>query len=120
MASLTYHNSITGLAIASRLSRNHEITIVAKNLPGDEPTLEWASPWAGANIVVGYCSSSRDRQMQRDAFAEFWRLTTTYPESSVKTIPMEEVFDQERTNDDLWYREFVPDVSTRLRRRLWS
>jgi hypothetical protein len=38
----------------------------------------------------------------------------------VRKTPMEEVFDQERTDDDLWYREFVPNVSTRLRRRLWS
>ncbi|KAM0217446.1 hypothetical protein ACHAQD_007425 [Fusarium lateritium] len=47
--------------------------------------------------------------MQRDSFAELWRLATRYPESSIKKIPMEEVFDQERTDDDLWYREFVTD-----------
>jgi hypothetical protein len=55
--------------------------------------------------------------MQRDAFAELWRLAARYPESSVQKIPMEEVFDQERTDDDLWYREFVPDVGSKLRRR---
>lgn len=120
VTSLTYHNSITGLAIASQLSRHHKITTVAKNLPGDEPTLDWASPWAGANFVAGYCSSPRDRKMQRDAFAELWRLTTRCPESSVKKIPMEEVYDQERTDDDLWYKEFVSDVSSKLRRRPWN
>jgi hypothetical protein len=101
MASLTYHNSITELAISSTLSRNHKITIVAKNLPGDEPTLEWASPWVGANFVAGYCSLPSDRRMQRDAFTELWRLATRCPESSVRKTPMEEVFDQERTDDDL-------------------
>jgi DeoR/GlpR family transcriptional regulator of sugar metabolism len=37
-------NSITRLAIAAQLSRNHDITVVAKNLPGDDPTTEWTSP----------------------------------------------------------------------------
>ncbi|CAJ0547265.1 Ff.00g018920.m01.CDS01 [Fusarium sp. VM40] len=109
---------ITGLAIASRLSRHYKITIVAKNLPGDEPTLDWASPWAGANFVAGYCSSPRDRKMQRDAFTELWRLATRCPESSVRKIPMEELFDQERTDDDLWYREFVPNFRFLSKREL--
>ncbi|KAF5970008.1 d-amino-acid oxidase [Fusarium bulbicola] len=100
---------IVGLAIAAQLSRLHDITIIAKNLPGDELTLEWASPWAGANFVAGYCISPRDRKMQRDTFIELWRLARRYPESSVKTIPMEEFFDKERTEDDLWFKDFVPD-----------
>ncbi|KAF4945779.1 hypothetical protein FSARC_14362 [Fusarium sarcochroum] len=102
---------ITGLAIAAQLSRNHEITVVAKNLPGDEPSVEWASPWAGANFVAGYCSSPRDRKMQRDTFAEMWRLAIRHPESSVKTLPMEEFFNEERTEDDLWYKDFFRFLS---------
>ncbi|EXL71840.1 hypothetical protein FOPG_12538 [Fusarium oxysporum f. sp. conglutinans race 2 54008] len=100
---------IVGLAIAAQLSRIHDITVIAKNLPGDDPTLEWASPWAGANFVAGYCSSPRDRKMQRDTFIELWRLANRFPESSVKRIPMEEFFDEERTEDDLWFKDFVPD-----------
>ncbi|KAK7212433.1 hypothetical protein V2G26_019611 [Clonostachys chloroleuca] len=100
---------ITGLAIAAQLSRNHEITVVAKNLPGDEPTTEWASPWAGANFVAGYCSAPCDRRRQRDTFSDLWRLASRFPESSAKKITMEEFFNGERTGDDLWFREFVPD-----------
>lgn len=48
--------------------------------------------------------------MQHETFAELWRLAIRFPESSVKRIPMEEFFDDERTVEDLWYREFVPDV----------
>ncbi|CAG9945489.1 unnamed protein product [Clonostachys rosea f. rosea IK726] len=99
-----------GLAIAAQLSRNHEITVVAKNLPGDDPTTEWVSPWAGANFVAGYCSAPCDRKRQRDTFSELWRLASRFPESSVKKITMEEFFNGERTGDDLWFREFVPDV----------
>lgn len=101
---------IAGLAIAAQLSRNHNITVVAKNLPGDDPTLEWASPWAGANFVAGYCTSPRDRKMQRDTFIELWRLAGRFPESSVKRIPIEDFFDEERTEDDLWFKDFVPGV----------
>ncbi|KAF5598379.1 d-amino-acid oxidase [Fusarium pseudocircinatum] len=100
---------VVGLAIAAQLSRMHDITIIAKNLPGDKPTLEWASPWAGANFVAGYCTSPRDRKMQRDTFIELWSLASRYPESSVKMIPMEEFFDKKRTEDDLWFKDFVPD-----------
>lgn len=48
--------------------------------------------------------------MQRDTFAELWRLAIRFPESSVKRIPMEEFFDDERTAEDLWYKDFVPGV----------
>ncbi|KAM0545428.1 hypothetical protein ACHAPJ_011333 [Fusarium lateritium] len=39
---------VVGMAVASMLSRAHEVTIVARNLPGDGESLDWASPWAGA------------------------------------------------------------------------
>ncbi|KAJ5817471.1 hypothetical protein N7447_009704 [Penicillium robsamsonii] len=110
MARITIVGSgIIGLAIAAQLSRNHEITIIARNIPGDDPSIEWASPWAGANFVAGFCSSPRDRMMQRDTFAELWRLAIRYPESSVKMIPMEEFFEVERTDEDLWYKDYVPN-----------
>lgn len=48
--------------------------------------------------------------MQRDTFAELWRLAIRFPESSVKRIRMEEFFDDERTAEDFWYKDFVPDV----------
>ena len=48
--------------------------------------------------------------MQRDTFAELWRLAIRFPESSVKKIPMEEFFDNDRTDDDLWYKDYVPNV----------
>jgi hypothetical protein len=48
--------------------------------------------------------------MQRDTFIELWRLAGRFPESSVKGIPMEDFFNDERTEDDLWFREFVPGV----------
>jgi hypothetical protein len=52
--------------------------------------------------------------MQRDTFDELRRLAIRYPESSVKMIPMEEFFDVERTDEDLWYKDYVPNVHEAL------
>ncbi|KAM6536414.1 hypothetical protein FALCPG4_002422 [Fusarium falciforme] len=109
MAKITIVGSgIIGLAIASQLSRHHEITVIARDLPGDEPSIKWASPWAGANFVAGGCSSARERRMQMDAFTELWRLAIRHPESSVKRLPMEEFYDNERSDDDFWFKDFIP------------
>ena len=110
MSQLTITTSIIGLAIASQLSRHHEITVIARDLPGDEPSIKWASPWAGANFVAGGCSSARERRMQMDAFTELWRLAIRHPESGVKRLPMEEFYDNERSDDDLWFKDFIPGV----------
>ncbi|RKU43778.1 hypothetical protein DL546_004126 [Coniochaeta pulveracea] len=99
---------ITGMAIASLLSRNHEVTIVAKNLPGDELTLEWASPWAGAVFLGLDGSSEREQKMQLDSFAVLWRLAVTNPESSLRRIVMED-FHDDKTIDQIWYRGKMPE-----------
>ncbi|PSN69156.1 nucleotide-binding domain-containing protein [Corynespora cassiicola Philippines] len=99
---------ITGMAIASLLSRNHEVTIVAKNLPGDDLSLEWASPWAGAVFLGLDNSNSQEQKMQLDSFAVLWRLAASNPESSVKRIEMLD-FHDDKTVDEIWYRGKMPD-----------
>ncbi|CAG8159066.1 unnamed protein product [Penicillium olsonii] len=96
------------MATASILSRNHQVTIVAKNLPGDEPTIEWASPWAGASFIAGGCFSSREAKMQLDAFAELWRWSIAYPESSIKQITVED-FHEDKTEADIWWKDYMPE-----------
>ncbi|KAK5086229.1 hypothetical protein LTR70_000015 [Exophiala xenobiotica] len=98
------------MATAAALSRNHEVTIVAKNLPGDAPTIEWASPWAGASFIAGSCSSLQEAKMQLEAFAELWRLSIEHPESSVKRILIEDLHDN-KTEDEVWWKDFMPEVS---------
>lgn len=97
------------MSIAYFLSRNHRVTIIAKNLPGDKPTIEWASPWAGANFVAGGCASLKEAKMQIDAFSELWRLSLSHPESSVKQIPMED-FHDDKTEGDIWWKDYLPEV----------
>lgn len=72
------------MAIASTLSKNYEVTIVARNLPGDEPTWDWSSPWAGALFLGLDGATPGEQKMQRDSFAYLWRLAITHPESSVR------------------------------------
>ncbi|KAF5008356.1 hypothetical protein FDECE_5399 [Fusarium decemcellulare] len=101
-------SGIVGLAIASLLSRSHEVTIVARDLPGDEPTLDWASPWAGAVFLGLDGSSPREQKMQRDSFAFLWALAASNPESSVRRIEMHD-FQDETTLDKIWYQDLMPE-----------
>ncbi|OJJ08939.1 hypothetical protein ASPVEDRAFT_77504 [Aspergillus versicolor CBS 583.65] len=102
---------IVGMATASMLSRHHKVTIVARNLPGDKPSIEWASPWAGVSFIAGGCSSPVEAKMQLDAFAELWRWSDAHPESSIKKIPIED-FHDDKTEDDIWWKDYMPDVSS--------
>lgn len=38
-------SGVFGLSIAHSLPLSYDITIVARNLPGDPDSSEWASPW---------------------------------------------------------------------------
>jgi D-amino-acid oxidase len=95
------------MAIASLLSRNHEVTIVAKNLPGDKLSKEWASPWAGAVFLGLDGSNEREQKMQLDSFAVLWSLAMSNPESSIKRIEMLD-FHDDKSIDEIWYREKMP------------
>lgn len=90
--------------------------MVARDLPGDDPSIEWASPWAGALIVLGGVSSSRDRKMQLRSFSELWKLSFQYPgpESGIRRIVLEDIFDDDRTESDIWWQKFMPEVSRML------
>lgn len=57
---------------------------MARNLPGDELSHEWASPWAGAVFLGLDGSNPREQKMQLDSFAFWWQLAKTHPESSVR------------------------------------
>lgn len=96
------------MAIASLLSRNHEVTIVARNLPGDELNKEWASPWAGAVFLGLDGSNEREQKMQLDSFAVLWSLAVSNPESSIKRIEMND-FHDDKTIDQIWYRGKLPE-----------
>lgn len=106
-------SSVIGMTTASLLSRSHDITIVARDLPGDEPCIDWASPWAGANFIAGGCTDPREKKMQLDAFAELWRLSVSTPESGLKQITIEDILDTVPA-DQIWWKDYVPEVTRPL------
>ncbi|GME62498.1 aromatic amino acid aminotransferase [Neofusicoccum parvum] len=98
---------IAGMSIASQLPKGCEITIVARDLPGDPDSLGWASPWAGAVWMGMDGSPPREQKMQLDAFAHMWKLAMTNPESSVKRIEMHDLTDFKKP-EDVWYYGKMP------------
>lgn len=72
------------MAVASMLSRSHDVTIVARDIPGDSDNQRWASPWAGACFLGLDGSTRAEQKMQRDSFAFLWSLAASNPESSVR------------------------------------
>ncbi|KAF6822734.1 putative FAD dependent oxidoreductase [Colletotrichum plurivorum] len=98
---------IVGLAVASMLSRSHEVTIVARDKPGDPPSHKWASPWAGAVYIGLDGANTAEQKMQKEAFAFLWALADSNPESSVKRIEMIDLQD-ETTVGMIWYKDFMP------------
>ncbi|KAJ6024742.1 hypothetical protein N7540_005539 [Penicillium herquei] len=98
---------ITGMAIASQLHRDYEVTIVARNLPGDPDSTEWASPWAGAVFMGMDGSNPCEQRMQLDAFAGWWKLALDNPESSVHRVEMHDLMDFTPL-ENVWYRDKLP------------
>ncbi len=97
------------MAIASQLPKGYDITIVARDLPGDAPTGDWASPWACAGwVALG--GNPREEQMQLDTLAFFRKLAKSHPESSVRCVELTDLHDVGATSsDELWYHNRVPD-----------
>ncbi|KAL4870371.1 hypothetical protein BDV12DRAFT_207823 [Aspergillus spectabilis] len=98
---------ITGLAIASQLPKNPDITMVARNFPGDEDSQEWASPWAGAIFMPMDPSTETEQKMQLESFRVRWELARRYPDSGVSHVEMEDLIDA-TTLDKVWYRNKLP------------
>ncbi|KAJ5579710.1 uncharacterized protein N7459_005695 [Penicillium hispanicum] len=99
---------IVGLTAASLLPSTCDITVVARNLPGDELSHEWASPWAGAVFLGLAGSSPREQKMQLESFAFWWQLAKRHPESSVRIIEMNDIQD-DLPLEQVWYRDQMPE-----------
>ncbi|TFK45195.1 hypothetical protein OE88DRAFT_1740516 [Heliocybe sulcata] len=82
---------VFGLTIALFLPRHYDVTIVARDMPGDPDSLDWASPWAGAGFGGGGTKPDDPQEMEmlKAAFRYYWNLSESHPESSVKmyTLP---------------------------------
>jgi len=110
MPSVTIIGSgVFGLSIAYSLPLSYDITIVARNLPGDPDSLEWASPWAGAGFGGGSTQDPEQIDILKASFRWFWELAEKHPESSVKKMTEHLFRDNTDTDSDLWWKDFMPD-----------
>ncbi|KAJ4492418.1 hypothetical protein C8R41DRAFT_765438, partial [Lentinula lateritia] len=101
-------SGVTGLSIALALSRTYDVTIIARDLVGDNESHGWASPWAGAGWRPHIGTSDEDIEMQKQSFRYMWKLAETDPESGLKRIKSIDYFDQVMDVSQVWYKEFMP------------
>ncbi|KAK5048698.1 hypothetical protein LTR84_005790 [Exophiala bonariae] len=97
---------ITGLAIASQLPKEADITIYGKFLPGDEMDKEYVSQWAGAIWLGVHATSAREQKYQMDSYSTLWQIAGLHPESSARRIEITEIQDI-GVPEQVWYRDHV-------------
>ncbi|KAF2963141.1 hypothetical protein GQX73_g10427 [Xylaria multiplex] len=103
---------VTGMSIASQLPKDCDITIVARDLPGDAPSQDWSSPWACAGwVALG--GSAREQRMQLDALSFCRKLAASHPESSVRINELTDVYDVgASSSSELWYHNRILGYET--------
>ncbi|KAL2158835.1 hypothetical protein VTH06DRAFT_4027, partial [Thermothelomyces fergusii] len=82
---------IVGLATAFVLREKHpdlEITIAARDLPGDAPSDAWASPWACAGWVALGGLNGLEQDMQLRALDRLRSLAAQHPESGARLVEL--------------------------------
>ncbi|KAI1148311.1 nucleotide-binding domain-containing protein [Nemania diffusa] len=91
------------MTIARQLPKDCDVTIVARDLPSEMPSQDWASPWACPGwVALG--GSAREQQMQLDALASCRKLAVSHSESSVRTNELTDVYGVGKASaSDLWY-----------------
>ncbi|KAI9926582.1 hypothetical protein MW887_004350 [Aspergillus wentii] len=99
-------SGIIGLLSALTLTdAGYKVTIVARDLPGDE-SQDWASPWAGVSIFphpdVG------GQSLQAENFKYFWALAHRDPTAGVQVLKATEYYDDRDDDSSIWYKTLVP------------
>ncbi|KAF2662558.1 FAD dependent oxidoreductase [Lophiostoma macrostomum CBS 122681] len=111
---------VIGLTTALVLRRqypNSSITVVAKYFPGDR-SIEYTSPWAGANWSSFAHDNGPLEKYDRVTFNELIRIAKEYPDAGVGRIGMWGVYDAPIEDVDilteetgkLWYEDLMEEV----------
>ncbi|PYI19564.1 nucleotide-binding domain-containing protein [Aspergillus japonicus CBS 114.51] len=99
-------SGIIGLLSALTLTdAGYKVTIVARDLPGDE-SQDWASPWAGVSIFPH--PDAGGESLQTENFKYFWALAHRDPTSGVQIIKATEHYDDRDDDSTIWYKTVVP------------
>lgn len=118
---------VSGLTTALLLSRKHNVTVIAKHMPGDYD-IEYTSPWAGANYLP--MSDESTNRWEKNTWPELSRLAKDVPEAGIhfqNTV----VFNRKKDADTAtgkwlaelvsttpWYKDVVPDFRITPRENL--
>lgn len=99
---------VLGLSTALQLSESGlRVLILARELPSDLQSSQWASPWAGANWS-SFASSPAERKRDTATFEYFGRLAKSNPEIVVKR-PFKYIWNRDAGYSSPWYRDVVGD-----------
>ncbi|KAM0189133.1 hypothetical protein ACHAPA_007225 [Fusarium lateritium] len=100
-------SGVIGLTSALALvEAGYTVTIVARDLPGDDSSQKWASPWAGAGILPHPDSKGHD--LQTETFKFYWALAHRDPTSGVQVVDVTEYYDDREDDSTIWYKGMVP------------
>ncbi|KAJ8593248.1 FAD dependent oxidoreductase [Rhizopogon salebrosus TDB-379] len=87
-----------------------DITIVARDMPGDWGSQGWASPFAGANWspMPPDATNERVRKWERITFDKLWEMI---PSGLVKRLPSKIFREIDDTLTNPWWKDLVRDFS---------
>ncbi|KIM33056.1 hypothetical protein M408DRAFT_326716 [Serendipita vermifera MAFF 305830] len=67
---------VIGLSTALELQKHGcKVTIVAECMPGDEKSIRYTSPWAGAHHVTFAGKDKRQLKMDQETFHKLWQMS---------------------------------------------
>ncbi|KAL1931916.1 hypothetical protein VTP01DRAFT_8972 [Rhizomucor pusillus] len=103
---------VIGLTTAILLKRHgyQDITIVGKHHPGDKPTHEYTSPWAGASIVSFAAENKLLQEVDQISFQEFKRQAESVPESGVMYCPGIHLSEVDDPAHEAWSKKLYQDT----------
>jgi hypothetical protein len=52
--------------------------------------------------------------MQLRSFSELWNMSAHHPDSGIKRITLDDIFDDDRSEENIWWKNFMPEVSITL------
>ncbi|OAX44934.1 nucleotide-binding domain-containing protein [Rhizopogon vinicolor AM-OR11-026] len=108
---------VIGLTVAYVAACDQEvafdITIIARDIPGDWGSQAWASPFAGANwspMLLG-ATDERVRKWEQITFDRLWEMI---PSGLVKRLPSKIFTEIDDTLANPWWKDLVRDFSLLL------
>lgn len=100
---------VTGLSIGLELvKRGYKIAFVAKDLPEDDQSPGFASPWAGCNWCSFADNNKREQEWDRKTYEALFRVAKEYP--NLCELIQFHSYESESLPEP-WFKDLVKDYS---------